>query len=88
MYILILNTQQHQIFIDEAYDLDPANNLNGRAILAEIMSVAEDHHDTVTIMYSIHTQIHINIYYIYFFLLHHQYLFFSLLSKIYILKAL
>jgi hypothetical protein len=30
--------------------LDPANNADGRAILAEIMSVAEDHRDTVTII--------------------------------------
>jgi AAA+ superfamily predicted ATPase len=38
------------LFLDEAYDLDPANNAEGRAILAEIMSVAEDHRDTVTII--------------------------------------
>jgi hypothetical protein len=38
------------LFLDEAYDLDPANNADGRAILAEIMSVAEDHRDTVTII--------------------------------------
>ncbi len=38
------------LFLDEAYDLDPANNAEGRAILAEIMSVAEDHRDSVTII--------------------------------------
>jgi AAA+ superfamily predicted ATPase len=38
------------LFLDEAYDLDPANSAEGRAILAEIMSVAEDHRDTVTII--------------------------------------
>ena len=38
------------LFLDEAYDLDPANNADGRAILAEIMSVAEDHRETVTII--------------------------------------
>ena len=35
------------LFIDEAYDLDPASNGEGRAILAEIMSVAEEHRDKV-----------------------------------------
>ena len=38
------------LFLDEAYDLDPANNPIGRAIMAEIMSAAEDHRDTVTII--------------------------------------
>ena len=39
------------LFLDEAYDLDPANNPDGKAILAEIMSVAEDHRDTGKISY-------------------------------------
>jgi len=35
------------LFLDEAYDLNPANNATGRKILAEIMSVAEDYRDKV-----------------------------------------
>ena len=38
------------LFIDEAYDLEPRNNVEGRNILAEVMSVAEDHRDEVTII--------------------------------------
>ncbi|MBT5215985.1 AAA family ATPase, partial [Candidatus Woesearchaeota archaeon] len=38
------------LFLDEAYMLDPATNKEGQAILAEIMSVAEDYRDTVTII--------------------------------------
>lgn len=38
------------LFLDEAYDLDPANNAEGKAIMAEIMSAAEDHRDKVTII--------------------------------------
>ena len=38
------------LFLDEAYDLDPANNADGKAILAELMSVAEDHRDTGEIL--------------------------------------
>ena len=38
------------LFCDEAYDLDPANNSEGKAIMAEIMSAAEDHRDKVTII--------------------------------------
>ena len=38
------------LFLDEAYDLDPKSNDTGRSILAEIMSVAEDHRDKVTII--------------------------------------
>ena len=37
-------------FLDEAYDLDPANSQEGRAIMAELMAIAEDHRDTVTII--------------------------------------
>ncbi len=36
--------------ISEAYDLDPKGNTEGRAILAEIMSVAEEYRDKVTII--------------------------------------
>lgn len=38
------------LFLDEAYDLDPANNPDGRAIVNELMSAAEDHRDKVTII--------------------------------------
>eukprot|EP00939_MAST-03C_sp_MAST-3C-sp1_P004760 g4760.t1 len=38
------------LFMDEAYDLDPKNNPVGRAILNEIMSVAEDYRDCLTII--------------------------------------
>jgi AAA+ superfamily predicted ATPase len=38
------------LFLDEAYDLDPKNNAEGRAIVNEIMSVAEEFRDTVTII--------------------------------------
>ena len=38
------------LFLDEAYDLDPANDSEGKAIMAEIMSAAEDHRDKVTII--------------------------------------
>lgn len=38
------------LFVDEAYDLDPKNNTEGRAILNEIMSVAEEFRDSVTII--------------------------------------
>lgn len=38
------------LFLDEAYDLDPSANSEGRAILADIMAVAEDYRDTVTII--------------------------------------
>ena len=38
------------LFLDEAYDLDPKNNSEGRAIVNEIMSVAEEFRDTVTII--------------------------------------
>jgi hypothetical protein len=40
------------LFLDEAYDLDPEKNPEGRAILAELMSVAEDQRDSVTIILS------------------------------------
>ena len=40
------------MFIDEAYDLDPAHNPNGRGIFNEIMRISEDHRDTVTIILS------------------------------------
>ena len=35
------------LFLDEAYDLDPEHDPVGRAILAELMSAAEDHRDKV-----------------------------------------
>lgn len=38
------------LFIDEAYDLDPSVSSEGRAILAEIMSAAEEHRDSLTII--------------------------------------
>lgn len=38
------------LFFDEAYDLDPAKNRDGAAIMSEIMSAAEDHRDKVTII--------------------------------------
>ena len=38
------------LFLDEAYDLDPEKNSEGRAIINEIMSVAEEFRDTVTII--------------------------------------
>ena len=38
------------LFLDEAYDLEPQSNIEGRAILAEIMSVAEEFRDSVTII--------------------------------------
>jgi hypothetical protein len=38
------------LFLDEAYDLDPKNNAEGRAIFNEIMSVAEEFRNTVTII--------------------------------------
>jgi Cdc6-like AAA superfamily ATPase len=38
------------LFLDEAYDLDPKNNSEGRAIVNEIMSVAEEFRDSVTII--------------------------------------
>jgi len=38
------------LFLDEAYDLDPANNSEGRAVMNEIMSVAEEFRDIVTII--------------------------------------
>ena len=38
------------LFLDEAYDLEPAKNANGAAILAEIMQVAEQFRDRVTII--------------------------------------
>ena len=38
------------LFLDEAYDLEPAKNPEGAAIMAEIMSAAEDHRDKVTII--------------------------------------
>lgn len=38
------------LFIDEAYDLDPANNREGKLILADIMQAAEEHRDTISII--------------------------------------
>jgi hypothetical protein len=38
------------LFLDEAYDLNPASDSVGRTILADIMSTAEDHRDTVSII--------------------------------------
>ena len=38
------------LFLDEAYDLDPATSADGRAILADIMSAAEEHRHSVTII--------------------------------------
>jgi len=38
------------LFLDEAYDLDPANSSEGKAIMAEIMNAAEDHREKVTII--------------------------------------
>ncbi len=38
------------LFLDEAYDLDPKTITEGRAIINEIMSVAEEFRDTVTII--------------------------------------
>jgi hypothetical protein len=35
------------LFLDEAYDLDPANNPDGKAIMSEIMSAVEDARDQV-----------------------------------------
>ena len=37
-------------FLDEAYDLDVANSSEGRAIMAELMVIAEDQRDKVTII--------------------------------------
>jgi hypothetical protein len=37
-------------FLAEAYDLDPKNSNDGRAILADIMNAAEAHRDKVTII--------------------------------------
>jgi hypothetical protein len=44
--------QQHGgvIFIDEAHDLDPARNSEGRGIYNEIMRIAEDCRETVTVI--------------------------------------
>ena len=47
------NTGQKQggvLFIDEVYDLDPAKNPEGKLILAEIMRLAEDYRDTVSVI--------------------------------------
>ena len=38
------------IFIDECYDLDPANNPDGRSILAEIMGLAEEYRGTISVI--------------------------------------
>jgi DNA polymerase III delta prime subunit len=38
------------LFIDEAYDLDPVKNPEGRLILAQIMDIAEEYRDTVTVI--------------------------------------
>ena len=38
------------LFLDEAYDLDPKSNPEGKAIMAELMSAAEDSRDQVTII--------------------------------------
>jgi hypothetical protein len=38
------------LFIDEVYDLDPAKNPEGKLILAEIMRIAEDYRDTVSVI--------------------------------------
>jgi hypothetical protein len=38
------------IFIDEAHDLDPARNSEGRGIYNEIMRIAEDCRETVTVI--------------------------------------
>ena len=45
------------LFLDEAYDLDPKSNDTGRSILAEIMSVAEDHRDKVTALASTYSDL-------------------------------
>ena len=37
-------------FLDEAYDLDPQTNSDGKSILAEIMHAAEEHRDKVTLI--------------------------------------
>ena len=38
------------LFIDEAYDLNPATNETGRAIFNSIMQAAEEHRDRVTVI--------------------------------------
>ncbi len=38
------------LFLDEAYDLDPAKNPEGKTILAEIMTAAEEHRGKLTII--------------------------------------
>ena len=38
------------LFLDEAYDLDPASNRDGRSIIADIMKVSENFRDKVTII--------------------------------------
>jgi AAA+ superfamily predicted ATPase len=38
------------LFLDEAYDLDPANNRDGKLILADLMQAAEEHRDTISII--------------------------------------
>jgi hypothetical protein len=38
------------LFLDEAYDLEPASSAEGRTIMAEIMSAAEDHSENVSII--------------------------------------
>ena len=48
-----VDTNQRQggvIFIDECYDLAPSTNPDGKLILAEIMNVAEEYRDTVTVI--------------------------------------
>jgi hypothetical protein len=39
------------LFLDEAYDLDPLHNPAGRAIMAEIMSAAEEHREHVNLQH-------------------------------------
>ncbi|MCP5493816.1 MAG: AAA family ATPase [Leptospiraceae bacterium] len=54
--IRLINQNQKQdgeggvLFLDEAYDLDPKNNKDGKLILGEIMSVAEEYRSKVTII--------------------------------------
>ena len=43
------------VLIDEAYDLDPAQSSEGRAIMAELMAVAENHRDKVIQLFPTHT---------------------------------
>lgn len=38
------------LFLDEAYDLDPAKENDGKAIMSDIMKAAEDSRDTVSII--------------------------------------